>query len=390
MTTEFFYANLPAFDNFDDCTDSAQFVELPDDWHVVIADIAGSTQAIAAGRYRDVNAIGVAAIVAVNNAVKPTVVPFVFGGDGATFAIHESLLPRVLPVLRATADMAIQQFDLELRVGTVPVSALRAHGADIALGKWRVNAHYTQAMLAGDGWTLADRWIKDSPQWRPHVTPAVDVDFSGFECRWNEIRSPHGETISLLVQALPAQRAQQQAIYRDVLHTLNAIYGNDAAHHPISLDHLRLSFSWRKLSLETRIRQYNETSPPSRYHRRLLFLAAAGRYLMARRINTEQTQWGDYKSRLRANTDYRKFDDMLRMVVAGNSAQRAQLDAYLQRCCDEGKLAYGLHVADAALITCVVSDYNHRHWHFLDGANGGYAMAAVQLKQRLKTFRVDG
>jgi len=40
-----------------------------------------------------------------------------------------------------------------------------------------------------------------------------------------------------------------------------------------------------------------------------------------------------------------------------------------------------VHVADAALMTCLVFDLEEsRHLHFIDGGDGGLAMAARQLK----------
>jgi hypothetical protein len=35
------------------------------------------------------------------------------------------------------------------------------------------------------------------------------------------------------------------------------------------------------------------------------------------------------------------------------------------------------------LITCIVADYDKEHVHFLDGANGGYTIAAKELKRQL-------
>jgi hypothetical protein len=39
------------------------------------------------------------------------------------------------------------------------------------------------------------------------------------------------------------------------------------------------------------------------------------------------------------------------------------------------------------MMTCLVfSLQESRHVHFIDGANGGYAFAALQLKAQLQTF----
>jgi hypothetical protein len=42
-----------------------------------------------------------------------------------------------------------------------------------------------------------------------------------------------------------------------------------------------------------------------------------------------------------------------------------------------------MHTAPSALITCFVKAYAGDHVHFVDGANGGYALAARQLKKQL-------
>jgi hypothetical protein len=83
-----------------------------------------------------------------------------------------------------------------------------------------------------------------------------------------------------------------------------------------------------------------------------------------------------------ANSDFRKCDEVLRMVIAVDTPARQKLEVWLQRAFEEGKLVYGLQISQAALITCLVSDHVHQHVHFLDGDQGGYALAASQLKQQ--------
>ncbi|MDE2617909.1 MAG: DUF3095 family protein, partial [Burkholderiales bacterium] len=48
---------------------------------------------------------------------------------------------------------------------------------------------------------------------------------------------------------------------------------------------------------------------------------------------------------------------------------------------DAGQVDYGLHSSDHALMTCFVRSMT-QHVHFVDGGDGGYAMAARQLKAR--------
>ena len=82
-----FYAALPVFSDFTQVTDESCFRPLPDDWVVGTADIVGSTKAIAENRYKAVNMAGAAVIVSITNALFGRDFPFVFGGDGASFAV---------------------------------------------------------------------------------------------------------------------------------------------------------------------------------------------------------------------------------------------------------------------------------------------------------------
>jgi hypothetical protein len=58
------FQEIPVFRSFNDLTADAHYRLIPEDWWVVVADIEGSTQAIEAGRYKDVNTVGAACIVA--------------------------------------------------------------------------------------------------------------------------------------------------------------------------------------------------------------------------------------------------------------------------------------------------------------------------------------
>jgi hypothetical protein len=91
-----------------------------------------------------------------------------------------------------------------------------------------------------------------------------------------------------------------------------------------------------------------------------------------------------YRSWVTRNSDFRKFDDALRMTVDCSAETVKALEALLAKAEADGIAAYGLHGQDAALMTCIVpSAFTNDHVHFLDGAGGGYALAAQALKQKL-------
>ena len=101
-----FYRDLTPLSSFAEATEARTHKDVPEDWWIVIADVAGSTQAIEAGAYKKVNTVGVACIAAVANVDRSVDLPFIFGGDGATFAVPEALRERVECALRGAQPTA--------------------------------------------------------------------------------------------------------------------------------------------------------------------------------------------------------------------------------------------------------------------------------------------
>src|SRR6266566_3648935 len=115
MTTtggsDIFYGAIPVFRGFSSLMDPALYSPLPDDWTVGVADIVESTRAIAAQRYKAVNMAGASVIAAITNALDGREFPFVFGGDGASFAVAPEDLARAREALAATATWVREDLD---------------------------------------------------------------------------------------------------------------------------------------------------------------------------------------------------------------------------------------------------------------------------------------
>ena len=90
-----------------------------------------------------------------------------------------------------------------------------------------------------------------------------------------------------------------------------------------------------------------------------------------------------YRREVAANADVRKYDDHLRMTIDCTTALADRPEAALERARAEGILNYGLHRQPAAVMTCFVPTAGTSdHLHFIDGAAGGYALAARAMKAR--------
>jgi len=378
-----FYAGLPVLADFGELMQAERFAPLPSDWHVAACDVRDSSGALRSGNYKRVNTVAASAVTAVLNAAGELDVPFIFEGDGSMFCVPPQLLEAVRQALAKTRDMARRSFDLELRVATLPVARVREAGHDIRVARHRVAENYVQAVFAGGGMAWAESYMKDPATAArcaiDAATPAVG-SHEGLECRWQDIPSPHGETVSLMVRA---SGADPNAVYRALMAKIRETYGSEDSCHPVTLPARSMTLDGRQLDHEAGVRAAGRGGWGRwRYRMRVRLVVVLGWFLMRFGLKTEETDWSRYKPTLVRNSDVRKFNDVYRQILAGNAAQRAALDAWLEERYARGELVYGLHVADRAHMTCLVFNYSGRHLHFIDGADGGLFSAAKAFKER--------
>jgi len=388
MSTEYFYSQLPVLADFLEITNFRNFVSVPPDWQILVTDVIASTKAIESGRYKEVNLIGATSIVAILNIAKDIELPFVFGGDGASILIPPSLVNQAKLALLATQNLAKQAFQLDLRIGIVPVSAVNNHKYQVQIAKLKVSENYHQAVFTGYGLTQATELVKNPDRDIYQIKnnhPLTEADFSGLECRWQDIPSSKGEIVSLLVMATASKITEANYIYRQVLEKITEIYGEDTDLHPISASNLHLTLNEKALWKETKIRAFRRNWLDQQlYLSKIKWETYLGILFLNFKPKIGEVDWGKYKDILLQSTDYKKFDDILRMVIAGNDRQRQRLTSYLETQYQAGKLVYGIHTSDRALMTCLVFERSGRQVHFIDGADGGYALAAKGMKKQIQ------
>lgn len=181
-TPDGFYAGLPVFRDFTHVMDPALFRPLPDDWVVGAADVVQSTRAIAENRYKAVNMAGAAVIVAVTNALQDRDFPFVFGGDGASFAVLPEAVRPARQALAETATWVKEDLDLTLRIGMVAVSDIRAQGHDVRVARYAPSENISIAMFSGGGIAWADSAMKQGDNAVQPAPPGAHPDLSGLSC----------------------------------------------------------------------------------------------------------------------------------------------------------------------------------------------------------------
>ncbi|WCL49484.1 DUF3095 domain-containing protein [Leptospira sp. GIMC2001] len=387
MSGNDFYRNLPAISNFSDLLRSESYTEVPDDWWIVVTDVQNSTKAIEEGRYKDVNISGGLCAMALSNLVTDMEHPFVFGGDGITFLIPGNILADVRSVLMDTKKSVKNFFDLDLRVGVVPIAKLKIQNKPILVGKWTISKYYKQAILRGPGVGQAESWVKEfnSPYTIGDDEPTpILANFNGFTCRWKDIPSPQGETISLIIRFL--SEFDDTENFNKTFTNLETILGDVNDYHPLNEANLDIVNQFKILAKEAMVsarssRGLGKIFNLARIYIETLVMRLAIFFRLP--IKSDIYILKDLKAHQVNSSDFRKFDGDLKMVVSLTDTKRKSMVAYLDEQEKAGRLVYGMHISDRALLTCLMHSDSKSEVHFVDGADGGYAMAAKILKSKL-------
>ncbi len=373
---EAFYDGLPVFEGFKNLMDPALYLPLPDDWVIGVADIVESTKAIAEQRYKAVNMAGAAVIAAVTNALEEREFPFVFGGDGASFAVSPQDAARVREALAATASWVRDELNLAMRVALVPVAAVRAKGLDVRVARYAPSPYVSYAMFSGGGLGWAEAAMKRGEF---AVTPAAAgtmPDLSGLSCRFEEIPASRGMILSILV--VPGAGATPVAFRRVIEDVIALVERSPDAGRPVPAGGPPPALA----AAGPRLRSACRRQGPLILRRVSVLGWTLFAYLIMRfGISVGGFAPKTYVEQLVVNSDFRKYDDALRMIIDCTPELAQALENSLKAASAAGTVRYGLHRQDAAMMTCFTPAASRSdHVHFIDGARGGYASAATALK----------
>lgn len=373
-----FYASITPLDNFAFLSNAHAYVSLPDDWWVGTSDIIGSTQAVAEGRYKTVNMVGAAVISAQINAHDGAPFPFIFGGDGAGFAVPSTWKDRAQDALAAVQIWSRETFDIGLRIGMVRVSDIRAAGPDVTVARFQAAKGVDYAMFSGGGLSWAENQMKAGAHRVPQAPPGTQPDLTGLSCRWSHMPSKSGTILSVVI--LPCADIPGLAFSQLARSVVELASDLNRSGHPAN--EAGPGVKWPPKGAELEAQAQRGVASLGAARRKVLFESFVAWLLIKTGLRIGGFDARRYQRVVGDNADFRKFEDGLKMTLDCDAATEDQLRALLEQGAADGIIRFGLHAQSEAMMTCIVpSIQTDNHMHFVDGAAGGYTAAAQAIKE---------
>lgn len=382
MINENFYTTLKSFKDYGNFLDNDNYQRVPSSWWILLTDVKNSTKAVAEGKFRDVNMVGALAITAVENAIKEKV-PFVFGGDGSTILVPEHLKDRAIKCLQKAIYLSQEMYGLELRVGALPVSDVESEDSFIEVSKYELSEGNYIAQFRGGGLVVAESLVKanNSKYLLSSITESPDL--TGLSCRWEPVQHNQGNILTVIVQ----NRTKNFELYSSMVKRIELILGHSLKESsPVRNDNLKVKFPPSTLHLEVKTVANKENYWKN--YIRLWIVNAIAYIIVKNNIEIKTFSTKKYKKEMVLNSDYKKFDDSLRLVIDCTLDQKRQIESLLKNYEEECKVYFGTHSSSSAVLTCFVKT-DQDHLHFIDGSDGGYTQAASQIKKKIKDIKYN-
>jgi hypothetical protein len=234
-------------------------------------------------------------------------------------------------------------------------------------------------MFSGGGLGWAEAAMKRGDFAVQAAPPGTQPDLTGLSCRFEEIPSVRGLILSVLV--VPARGADPGSFRKLIEDIVALVERSPDAGRPVPPGGPPLRWPPAGLEFEARAQRGGPL-----LKRRVAVLAHTLFVYLVMRYGLRVGGFvpKTYIQQVVENSDFRKYDDGLRMVLDCTPELERKLTQRLAEAAFAGVARYGLHRQDAAMMTCFTpSALRSDHVHFIDGARGGYASAATALKGAL-------
>ncbi|MBX9648786.1 MAG: DUF3095 domain-containing protein, partial [Xanthobacteraceae bacterium] len=246
----------------------------------------------------------------------------------------------------------------------------------VRVARFGPSPNLSYAMFSGGGLGWADAAMKRGEFAVSKANPGTQPDLSGLSCRFEEIPATRGLILSVLV--MPATGADPRAFRKVIEDIIDLVEQSPDAGRPVPPGGPPLRWPPAGVEYEARAARGGPL-----LKRRVTVLAVTLWAFVVMRFGIKVGNFvpKTYVQQVVENSDFRKYDDGLRMILDCTPELEQALMRLLTTAASNKIVRYGLHRQDAAMMTCFTpSVMRSDHVHFIDGARGGYASAATALK----------
>lgn len=383
VNSDNFYKNLKvSATNLPELLSSGGFVDVPDDWFVIVADVKNSTAAVNAGNHNNVNLVAASSLVVPLNIAKDAAVeiPFFFTGDGGTVLVPPVILKDVLQGLNTHNSNSIRNFNLQLHAGSLSVKSIRQSGHTLKIAKVRFGKSMSKAVIIGNGLQYAEKIIKGPNRSEEAGIGEPDVlNMEGLECRWDRIKPlvEENEVVCYLIEAVNPD--MQADVYADALQRMDEIYGTLEKRNPISFERLKLLLSINKIRQEmmTRFGKWRRSYLATTFLKTFI-----GRLYFKFNWKINNLRGQEYLKQVVTNADILTIDGRINTIISATRNKHSAFIHYLTQMEQQRKLIFGHFISRESVMTCYIQNRDENHIHFVDGADGGYTEASKELKRK--------
>jgi hypothetical protein len=211
---------------------------------------------------------------------------------------------------------------------------------------------------------------------------SIDV-VQGMSCRLLPFNSLRGQVYSVIIEsARPV--AEQELIFRKILSILGG--GGDLERlRPLQKQNVRRQWipdTWR---LEARFfRTSGGFLKMIQHYFRTIIAHVMTKFVFAfDRHNSMTGQPSEYESEMLLQSDWLKFNGAMYLVLDLTASEFEGLETALNQMEAAGDLVFGAHRSSSALVVCHLNSQSQKkHFHFVDGSDGGLTTAATRLKEK--------
>jgi hypothetical protein len=360
---------------------SQHFLEVPEDWSIIVADIQNSTAAVTSGKHNDVNLVAAGSLIAALNIAreKNVEIPFFFSGDGGTLLAPKELVNDIVAGLLVHNENSIKNFGLSMHIGSVSMKTVLSAGAAVKISKVQIGLGLHKAVIIGNGLKAAEQQIKRGSANQEETSTGYTLNMTGLECRWDKVKPPKDENEIVCYLIESKDQEKQADVYRNVLLKIDEIYGSLENRSPLSANRLKLLLNLQKAQKEMLVKHGRWKID---YFIGSFFKTFLGLFYFRNNLKFANIRGKEYLLQLIANADTLTIDGRINTIISGGQKKRKQFLEYLAQQEAEGILIYGHHISKESIMTCYIENMDSRHIHFVDGSDGGYTEASKEFKSK--------